>query len=372
MTSNLATIQARPLEHLRSRAAAGGPTARDPRWLAIMSRDRAADARFVYGVRTTGIYCRPSCASRRPRRENVTFFAAASLAEASGFRPCLRCAPAAIDPREARQRAVREACRTLEAAEIPPTLAGLAKAAQLGPARFQRLFKEVVGLSPKQYAIAVREQRMERALLRGVPVTDAVYQAGYGSASRFYENATERLGMKAQRYARGGAGLRVRFAFGSWSLGAFVIGVTDRGLCALELGEDPRRLEERLRQRFPRAVLERDTASLRTTVAKVARALGDPARPLELPFDLHGTAFQRRVWRALQTIPPGTTLSYADLARQVGTSAARPVASAVAANPVAVLIPCHRVLRTDGSLGGYRWGLPRKRHLLRRERPRRS
>lgn len=346
-------------------------TARDPRWAAVLRRDPAADGRFVYAVKTTGVYCRPSCAARKPHRHNVTFLKTAADAERAGFRPCKRCRPDSASGAQRHTAIVAELCRWIERAPRPPTLAQLARRAGLSRHHLHRLFKAATGLTPKAYAAAHRAQRVRRALASGASVTEAIYAAGYGSNGRFYEEANALLGMTPRRYRAGGTGSEIRFAVGQCSLGAILVAAGERGVCAIALADDPERLVRELQDRFPRATLIGDDAAFAGWVAKVVGCVEAPRLGLDLPLDIRGTAFQQRVWQALRAIPPGTTATYAQIARRIGSpKAVRAVAQACAANPLAVAIPCHRVVRTDGALAGYRWGIERKRALLDREQAR--
>lgn len=348
-------------------------TETDARWRAVLDRDRSAARRFCYAVVTTGVYCLPGCPSRRPNRDNVRFFDTAADAEAAGFRPCRRCRP--DDPTHAHMDSERivAACRTIERAEQPVPLDELAAAAGLSPSHFQRLFTDRVGVSPKVYAQAVRDARVREALERGVPVTRAVFDAGYGSASRFYERSGQVLGMPPKAYGKGGKGLTIRYAVGESFLGPILCAFTERGVCAIEFGENPAVLAATLRDRFPAARIEEGSAELADGVAEVAAFIKTPDRGLDLPLDIQGTAFQQRVWRALRDIPPGETRTYSDVARAVGKpKAVRAVAAACAANRLAVAVPCHRVVRKSGELAGYHWGLEKKRALLDNERPKRE
>lgn len=343
-------------------------TARDPRWAAVLARDAAADGRFVYSVRTTGVYCRPSCGSRRARPENVRFHEDAAAAERAGFRPCKRCRPRqAVAPRR-QAEIVTRACRTIEHAETPPSLESLARAASLSPFHFHRMFKAVTGLTPRAYAAAHRQRRLRERLDPAGDVrtvTEAIFDAGFNSSARAYAQASDTLGMTPAAYRAGGPAARIRFAVGQCSLGAILVAQSERGLCAILLGEDPESLVQDLQRRFPKAELLGGDAAFEQVVATVVGFIEAPQLGLDLPLDIRGTAFQQRVWRALRELPPGTTTSYAELARRIGVpSATRAVAGACAANVLAVAIPCHRVVRTDGSLSGYRWGVERKRRLL--------
>jgi AraC family transcriptional regulator of adaptative response/methylated-DNA-[protein]-cysteine methyltransferase len=340
----------------------------DPRWLAVLARDARADGRFVYSVRTTGVYCRPSCAARTPRRENVAFHATAAAAERAGFRACKRCRPTQAPLAERHAALVAELCRRIEAADETPTLAVLAEHAGLSRYHVHRLFKSVTGLTPRAYAAAQRARRARDELARRATVTEAIHGAGYGSSGRFYEEADDVLGMTPTQYRAGGEGQEIRFAVGECSLGSILVAATARGVCAILLGDDPQALVHDLERRFAKARLRGADAGFEALVAKVVGLVEDPRLGVELPLDLQGTAFQQRVWQALRRIPAGSTTSYAELARGLGKpTATRAVAQACAANPVAVAIPCHRVVRTDGDVSGYRWGVERKRALLAKE-----
>ncbi len=337
------------------------------RWAAVVARDRSADGRFVYSVRTTGIYCRPSCAARRPKRQNVTFHDNPAAAECGGFRPCKRCRPEVAVTDEA--RIVIWACRSIETAERTLSLSALAADAKLSPSHFHRLFKAATGMTPRAYGAACRGERARAELHSGASVTESIYAAGYASSGRFYEDVPNSLGMTPTAFRAGGAGEAIRFAVGACTLGAVLVAATDKGVCAIFLGDDPELLVHELEGRFPNARLRGGDADFEGLVARVAGLVETPARVIDLPLDLRGTHFQLRVWQALRAIPSGQTLSYSELARRIGApKAVRAVAGACAANAVAVAIPCHRVVRTDGSLSGYRWGVERKRALLARER----
>jgi len=335
-----------------------------------VARDPRADGRYCYSVATTGVYCRPSCGARRARPENVRFHATAAAAEAAGFRPCLRCQPQRPAPHAA---TIAAACRALERADPPPPLAVLAAGAGLSPFHFQRIFKRATGLTPRQFAAAQRDQRVRDALRAGTGVTEAIYAAGYNSSGHFYATAQQALGMAPARLRAGGARATLLYAVGAASLGAVLVARSQRGVCAVFLGDDPAALVRQLRDQFPRAQLLPAGPGFARLVARVVALVEDPAAKLALPLDLQGTAFQLRVWRALRALPPGATLSYAGLARRLGRpTAARAVAAACAANPLAVAVPCHRVVASDGALAGYRWGLARKQALLQRESHRAS
>lgn len=372
MTSQTGSIpKAQPSPHPNARSAAAeraAVTLADPRWAAVAARDAQSDGRFVYSVRTTGVYCRPSCAARPARPENVDFHATAEAAESAGFRPCRRCRPdqpAGFDPHAA---TVARLCRLIEASEPPPLLAELAQAAGLSPHHLHRVFKAATGLTPRAYAAAHRAAKLRDGLAGAGTVTEAVYAAGYGSQGRFYEEAGRLLGMSPSRYRSGGAQVRMRFAVGQCSLGAVLAAASERGLCALLLGDDPDALVRELQDRFPRAQLLGTDAAFEQWMAQVIGFVDAPGSTLALPLDVQGTIFQQRVWTALQAIPPGQTASYAQIAERIGAPrAVRAVAQACAANALAVAIPCHRVVRTDGALSGYRWGVERKRALLDKE-----
>jgi AraC family transcriptional regulator of adaptative response/methylated-DNA-[protein]-cysteine methyltransferase len=355
----------------RGAVPADSVTARDKeelRWAAVQRRDASADGSFVYSVRTTGVYCRPSCPSRPARRENVAFHDTPAAAEAAGFRACHRCRPAGTTQQQRHAELVAKACRQIEAAEEPPRLDSLAQAAGLSRFHFHRIFREVTGVTPKAYASALRAARLRGELPRSGTVTDALFEAGYGTSSRFYTEAPGRLGMRPAQFRQGGTGAAIRFAVGECSLGTILVAATEVGVCAIEFGDDADALVRSLQDRFPRAELIGGDAAFEELVATIVGHVESPSGSLDLPLDVRGTAFQQRVWAALRAVPTGSTASYAEIARAIGCpSSARAVAQACAANPLAVAIPCHRVVRTDGALSGYRWGVERKRELLRRE-----
>ncbi|SFU67845.1 AraC family transcriptional regulator, regulatory protein of adaptative response / methylated-DNA-[protein]-cysteine methyltransferase [Methylobacterium sp. 174MFSha1.1] len=339
------------------------------RFAAIARRDRAADGLFVYAVRSTGVYCRPSCAARPARPENVSFHPTCAAAEDAGFRACRRCRPNEASLPERQAEAVARACRLIEAAEAPPALADLAAAAALSPYHFHRVFKQVTGVTPRAYGAAHRAARAAEGLRQGGTVTAAIFEAGYGAASRFYAAAPARLGMTPTAYRRGGEGAAIRFAVGACSLGHVLVAATETGVCAILLGDDPDALLRDLQDRFPKAALTGGDHEFEAVVAQAVGLVEAPGRGTALPLDIGGTAFQQRVWQALRAIPPGRTATYAEVAQAIGApAAARAVALACGANPIAVAIPCHRVVRQDGGLSGYRWGVDRKRALLDRER----
>ncbi|CCQ73327.1 bifunctional DNA-binding transcriptional regulator/O6-methylguanine-DNA methyltransferase Ada [Magnetospira sp. QH-2] len=343
----------------------------EDRWIAVRDRNISARGLFLYAVTSTGIYCRPGCPSRRPKRENVRFFDNPELARAAGFRACNRCHPDSECPTsdQSLHRSMLRACRRLSRDETPPSLAQLAEQADLSPWHFHRLFKKYVGVTPKQYALAQRRDRFRLALDQAKSVTEAIHGAGYGSSSRAYENLTNHLGMTPTRYRQGGRGLTIRHASAPCFLGRVLAGVTDWGICAIELADTDRALIQRLREHFPQAVLQADPDDLGETLVEIATAIDRPGSDLDLPLHIQGTAFQQRVWQALRAIPKGQTTTYGQLATQLGQPlAVRAVAGACAANKLGVAVPCHRVVAADGSLTGYRWGLQRKRQLLDREK----
>ncbi len=340
----------------------------DPRWAAVVARDRAADGRFFYSVRTTGVYCRPSCAARLANPKNVSFHASTTDAEAAGFRPCKRCKPDQAPLEEQHAARIAAACRAIETAETMRPLAILAEGAGLSPHHFHRIFKAITGVTPRDYAAAHRAKRLRESLVETERVTDAIYDAGFGSGSRFYEQADAILGMTPTRYRDGGHDAVIRFAVGETSLGPILVAASEKGVCAILMGDDPNALLRDLQDRFRKARLIGADPDFEATVAKVVGLVEAPRLGLDLPLDVRGTAFQQRVWRALTELPVGSTASYADVARAIGQpKAVRAVAQACGANALAVAIPCHRVVRNDGALSGYRWGVERKRMLLDRE-----
>ncbi len=349
-------------------AARAVTTVNDPRWQAVVARDTAADGTFFYSVETTGVYCCPSCAARPAKPENVCFHATCADADQAGFRPCKRCRP--NQPPLAQQQAakVTELCRLIETADRVPSLDELAKAAGLSAHHLHRIFKAVTGLTPKDYAAAHRAKRIRQQLDGSNTVTGAIYHAGYNSNGRFYEESNQVLGMTPTTYRAGGANTEIRFAIGECSLGSILVAQSERGVCAILLGDDPEALARDLQDRFPRAHLIGGDTEFEQLIAKVVGFVEAPRLGLDLPLDVRGTAFQQRVWQALRQIPAGETVSYTEIAERIGSpKAVRAVAQACAANALAVAIPCHRVVRTDGALSGYRWGVERKRALLERE-----
>jgi len=359
-------------------------------WRAVTTRDPGADGAFVYAVRSTGIYCRPSCPSRKPRREQVIFFLLPDAAERQGFRPCRRCQPRTIRPKDSRVKIVADVCREIDAqvlsdtgadGEKSLTLGALSRKAEMSAHQLQRAFRTVMGITPRQYANAQRVRRLKSRLQRGDNVTTALYDAGYSSASRLYENAQAHLGMTPGEYGRGGAGMQIRYAIVPSPRGRVLVGVTERGISAVYLGNSEAELRAELRKEYPRAEIQHDgrhsrdgaASHLGTWAARIVAHLRGREPHLDLPTDVQATAFQRRVWEELRRIPYGGTRTYSEVARAIGRPAAvRAVARACATNPTSVVVPCHRVVREDGALAGYRWGIDRKRALLAGEAARRE
>lgn len=340
----------------------------EARWDAVRQRDSKADGQFYYSVRSTGVYCRPSCAARPALRANVAFHASCAEAEAAGFRPCLRCKPGQPPLAERQAAIVAQSCRLIEASDAMPDLDTLAQAAGMSRFHFHRVFKAHTGITPKAYAAARRGERVKAGLALPGTVTDTLYAAGFNSSGRFYAATPGLLGMTPGAFRAGGSGAVIRFAIAACSLGALLVASTDKGVCAILLGDDADMLLRDLQDRFPQADLRGAEPDYEQTVAKVIGLVEAPALGLDLPLDVRGTAFQQRVWQALREIPAGSTVSYAELARRIGLpTGARAVAGACAANALAVAIPCHRVVRNDGALSGYRWGVERKQQLLERE-----
>jgi AraC family transcriptional regulator of adaptative response/methylated-DNA-[protein]-cysteine methyltransferase len=338
------------------------------RWRAVLDRDRTADGLFVYAARSTGVYCRPSCPSRRPNRDRVEFFDATSDARQAGFRPCKRCKPDAADASDPWIEKVRRATVYLSNVDGHPSLAHLAARLGGSPYHLQRNFKRIVGVTPREYADAVRLRAVKRSLRKGDDVTAAMFDAGYGSSSRFYERAVPKLGMTPSKYRKGGAGLEIRYAIVDSPLGRLLVGATDRGVCTVAMGASDDELMRALRHEFPAATIEQDTGALAAWTSAILAHLEGRRPRLDLPLDIQATAFQWQVWQALSEIPYGETRTYSDIARAIGhPRAVRAVARACATNPVALAIPCHRVVSASGAEGGYRWGSARKKRLLARE-----
>ncbi|HUI19970.1 MAG TPA: bifunctional DNA-binding transcriptional regulator/O6-methylguanine-DNA methyltransferase Ada [Methylocella sp.] len=344
----------------------------DPRWKSLKLRDPACDGRFYYAVKTTGVYCRPSCPARTAKLENIGFYASREEAERAGFRPCKRCKPNQPSLAARQVVLVAEICRQIETAPEIPSLDEMARAAGLSTHHFHRLFKAITGVTPRAYATAHQARRLRAALVKpGTTITAALYDAGFNSSSRFYESSNALLGMTPTKYRDGGRDTEICFAMSGCSLGAILVARSERGVCAILMGDDQDALTHDLEKRFPRARLVRGGLGFEALVAKVVGFVEAPARGLDLPLDIRGTAFQQRVWQALCEIPAGSTASYLEIAKRIGApKSVRAVAGACAANPLAVAIPCHRAVRSDGALSGYRWGVARKCALLDRERTR--
>jgi AraC family transcriptional regulator of adaptative response/methylated-DNA-[protein]-cysteine methyltransferase len=333
-----------------------------------VARDSAADGTFVYSVRTTGVYCRPSCAARLPRPENVSFHTTCQDAASAGFRPCKRCRPNQPSLAAEHAATITESCRLIEGSSTTLSLGDLAQRAGLSPFHFHRVFKATTGLTPREYANAHRGTRVRKELTQDGTVTRAIYESGYNSSARFYADTHKMLGMTPTSYRAGGDRATIHFAIGECSLGAILVARSEYGICGILLGDDPEALAQDLQRRFPRATIIGGDADFEQLVAKVVGFVEAPSLGLDLPLDVRGTAFQQRVWQALREIPAGDTASYTEVAERIGSpKSVRAVAQACAANTIAVAIPCHRVVRQDGSLSGYRWGVERKRTLLERE-----
>ncbi len=356
----------------------------EARWNAVRDRDRGADGKFVYAVRSTGIYCRPSCPSKKPQREQVEFYSLPDAAEQKGFRACRRCKPRAVRLRDPRTAAVARVCRAIEARidsdgeaaetenEARLTLNALSSSVGMGPHQLERAFRSVMGISPRQYADAQRMRRLKSKLKKGDDVTTALYDAGFGSSSRLYERAPSQLGMTPATYRQGGAGMQIHYTIVGSPLGRLLVGATHRGISALYLGKEDSALHAALRKEYPRAEISRDRNGLEVWVERILEHLRGREPNLDLPTDVQATAFQRRVWEELRKIPYGATRTYSEVARAIGKpKAIRAVARACATNPVSVVVPCHRVVRQDGNLAGYRWGVELKQSLLKQESERR-
>jgi AraC family transcriptional regulator of adaptative response/methylated-DNA-[protein]-cysteine methyltransferase len=340
----------------------------DSRWKAVVARDAKADGTFYYAVTTTGVYCRPSCPARRPRPEHVHLYETRAEAEQAGFRPCQRCQPQQPSLAEQHASLVAQACRFIATAEEVPDLEALARHVGVSRYHFHRIFKATTGVTPHAYIVAHRTQKVRKHLGSSDTITDALYDAGYHSSGQFYETSNEILGMTPSHFRAGGAQTEIRFALGECSLGSILVATSERGVCAILLGDDPERLVHNLQDQFPQATLIGGEHEFDQLVAKVVGLVEAPTLGLDLPLDIRGTAFQQRVWQVLRGIPAGSTVSYAEIARRIGApKSVRAVAQACSANRLAVAIPCHRVVRTDGALSGYRWGVERKRALLERE-----
>ena len=351
-----------------SRKLAPPSTADDPRWARVVSRDKTADGHLWYSVVTTGVYCRPSCPSRMANPKNVQLHDSLESARVTGFRPCKRCNPEGLSAEAENAALVAKVCRIIEESEEEPSLEKLAEAAGLSPSYFHRMFKAITGVTPKEYATAHRAAKVRHGLASGSTVTEAIYDAGFNSSGRFYEKSTDMLGMTPSQYRAGGVNEDIKFAVGECSLGSILVARSQKGVCSILLGDDPEELVRDLQDRFPRANLLGGDRDFEKTVANVVGFVEHPAIGIELPLDVRGTVFQQRVWRALTEIPVGQTASYREIAERIGApKSVRAFAAACAANKIAVAIPCHRVVRNDGALSGYRWGVERKRALLKAE-----
>jgi AraC family transcriptional regulator of adaptative response/methylated-DNA-[protein]-cysteine methyltransferase len=340
----------------------------DPRWARVVARDKTADGQFWYSVSTTGIYCRPSCPSRTANPKNVQLHDTLESARITGFRPCKRCNPEGRSLESENANLVAKACRLIDESEEEPSLEKLADAVSRSPSYFHRVFKAATGLTPKDYAAAHRANKVREGLVSSGTVTEAIYDAGFNSSGRFYAKSTHMLGMTPRQYRAGGQNETIKFAVGQTSLGAILVASSKNGVAAILLGNDPDELVRNLQDRFPKADLIGADRDYEALVARVVGFIESPGIGLDLPLDVRGTAFQQRVWQALREIPVGATVSYAEIARRIGSpKAVRAVAGACAANNLAVAIPCHRVVRNDGALSGYAWGVDRKRVLINRE-----
>lgn len=340
----------------------------DERWRAVTARDANADGQFFYSVASTGVYCKPSCAARLPKRDNVAYHESSMAAERAGFRACLRCKPNEPDLLQSQCETIERVCRLIEQSETALNLDELAQHAAMSRFHFQRTFKKIVGITPKQFQQALRQQRTKHALQIEHRVTDAIYTGGFNSAGHFYASADKMLGMKAQQFQRGGTDVTIRYGAVSCALGVLLLAATSKGICRIDIGDSAANLIAALRQYFPHAQLEPMDAQIERWLRELVQFIERPHVALQLPLDIQGTAFQRQVWQALQDIPFGTTASYTDIAERIGKpTAARAVATACASNTLALAIPCHRVIRGNGDLAGYRWGVERKRELLQRE-----
>jgi AraC family transcriptional regulator of adaptative response/methylated-DNA-[protein]-cysteine methyltransferase len=358
---------------VESQRSTSSSVADDPRWARIVARDKAADGHLWYSVVTTGVYCRPSCPSRAANAKNVQLHDSLEGAKATGFRPCKRCNPDGLSADAENVALVAKVCRIIEESEEEPSLEELSKAVGRSPSYFHRMFKAITGVTPKEYATAHRAAKVRHGLASGSSVTEAIYDAGFNSSGRFYEKSTDMLGMTPSQYRAGGNNEDIRFAVGQASLGAILVASTNKGVAAILLGDDPDELVRDLQDRFPKAHLIGADNGYEALVARVVGFVEAPKIGLNLPLDVRGTAFQKRVWKALQEIPAGATVSYAEVARRIGApKSVRAVAGACAANNLAVAIPCHRVVRNDGAVSGYAWGVDRKRSLIDREATQRA
>jgi len=344
-------------------------TTDDIRWKAIVAREQAADGHFYYAVKTTGVFCRPSCSSKMPNRENVEYFVNSQGAQAAGYRPCKKCKPAGTTTKEAIEQKIISACRVIENSHMVPKLADLAKGLELSPGYFHRLFKKYVGVTPKQFASNHRSRRFRESLKSGDSITEACYDAGYSSSSGVYNRNQDQLAMKPKEYRAGGAGIIIHYGVAECVLGWMIVAATTRGVCAIEFGDDPAVLPWQLQDRFPGATILKADPGFIGVLEEVVNFIKAPRDTFNIPLDIQGTAFQQQVWNILRQIEPGQTMSYTEVAEKIGNPCAvRAVAKACASNKLAVVIPCHRVIAKDGKLSGYRWGIERKKMLLENEK----
>lgn len=344
-------------------------TSADGRWRAIIARDPRADGRFVYAVKTTGIFCRPSCSSKLPKRENVEYFGSGEEALAAGYRPCKKCRPTGKTVKEEIEHKVVQACRIIERSRTIPQLPDLAKEVGLSPFHFHRLFKQVVGVTPKQFATHHRAKRFRTSLQSSNSITEALFDAGYSSSSGAYNRSQDRLSMQPKEYRAGGQGIDIRYGIAECPLGWVIVAATDRGICAIEFGDDPEKLPELMHSRFPQAAVSAAGPGFTRLIEEVVHFINTPWSNFTLPLDIQGTAFQQQVWDILRQIEPGETMSYTEVAEKIGNpKAVRAVAAACGQNTLAVVIPCHRVITKDGRVSGYRWGVERKKMLLENEK----
>lgn len=337
-------------------------------WQAVLTRDARFDGNFFYSVKTTGVYCRPSCGAKQPNRSNVEFHASREAAESAGFRACKRCKPNEETLEQRNAARIAEACRLIESSLEPLQLSDIAAHIGMSAHHFHRTFKAITGVTPKAFAEAHQNKRVRETLIESDSITDAIFDAGFNSSSRFYTKSKALLGMTPSEFRRGGTNLHICFAVKQSSLGLVLVATTERGICAILIGDTGEELVADLVRRFPNSIIDKASEQFDQTLDQVVNFIDAPKTDFELPLDIRGTVFQQRVWQELKKIPAGTTTSYSELAANIGApSAVRAVASACAANPLAVAIPCHRAVRTDGNLSGYRWGLERKRALLKLE-----
>jgi AraC family transcriptional regulator, regulatory protein of adaptative response / methylated-DNA-[protein]-cysteine methyltransferase len=338
------------------------------RWQAVVARDAKADNQFFYSVASTGVYCRPSCAARLPKRENVAFHNNCEAAERAGFRACKRCKPNEPELQQRQREVIERICQLIERSETPLSLDELAQSATMSRFHFQRTFKKIVGITPKQFQQALRRVRIQRSLHDERNITEAIYAAGFNSSGHFYADAKQMLGMKPQQFQRGGADVIIRYGMVPCALGVLLLAATDKGICSIELGDNAQHLADALKRHFPRAQLVPMDAQVEQWLREIVQFIEQPHSALQLPLDIQGTAFQRQVWQVLRDIPLGETSSYSEIAARIGNPrAVRAVATACASNRLALAIPCHRVIRGNGELAGYRWGIERKQQLLERE-----